>query len=63
MGGASNKLQDLNNRLYERAGAYVMQVSTEKSKIMVKSTANTSADINLVRSEKESPWRPQKSPD
>ena len=35
MGGTSSELHDLTNRLYEGAGAYGMEVSTEKSKIMM----------------------------
>ncbi|KAH3815413.1 hypothetical protein DPMN_143936 [Dreissena polymorpha] len=38
----SSKIRDLTNRLYERAGAYGMEVNAEKYKIMVKSTTNTS---------------------
>jgi hypothetical protein len=47
MGGSKEELQDLTNRLEGRAGAHGMEVSTEKSKIMVKSTINTSAEIYL----------------
>ncbi|KAH3748924.1 hypothetical protein DPMN_183413 [Dreissena polymorpha] len=32
MGGTNNELQDLINSLYERAGAYGLEVSLEKSK-------------------------------
>ncbi|KAH3822450.1 hypothetical protein DPMN_124228 [Dreissena polymorpha] len=47
MGGTSSELRDLTNRLYERAEAYGMEVKTGKSKIMVSSTTNTSADITM----------------
>ncbi|KAH3843487.1 hypothetical protein DPMN_117005 [Dreissena polymorpha] len=64
------------NRLYERATAYGMEVSTENSKIMVNSTTKTIADIS-INGEKlkevtrfkysvanpELPWRPQRCPD
>ena len=44
MGGSNGELQDLANRLVDRATAYGMEVSTEKSKIMTNSK-NISADI------------------
>ena len=47
MGGSEGELQDLTNRLIDRAVAYGMEVSTEKSKIMMNSTNNTSADISM----------------
>ena len=37
-GGSIGKLQDLPNRLVDRARAYGMEVSTEKSKIITNST-------------------------
>ena len=40
MGGSNGELQDLTNRLIDRATAYGMGVSTEKSKIMTNSTNN-----------------------
>ena len=46
MGGSNGELQDLTNRLVERATAYGMEVSTEKSKIMTNSMDNISADIS-----------------
>ncbi|KAH3879738.1 hypothetical protein DPMN_003644 [Dreissena polymorpha] len=51
MSGTSSELQDLTHILYGRAGAY--EVSTEKSKIMVKSTMNTSADITMNSQKRE----------
>ena len=45
MGGSNGELQDLTNRLADRATAYGMEVSTEKSKIMNISANNISADI------------------
>ena len=47
MGGSSGELQDLTNRLVDAAKAYGMEVSTEKRKIMTKSTNNISADISM----------------
>ena len=47
MGGINGKLQDLTNRLVDRARAYEMEVSTEKSKAMTNSTNNISADISM----------------
>ena len=38
MGGCSGELQDLDNRLIDRAMAYGMEVSTGKCKIMTNST-------------------------
>ena len=46
MGGSNTELQDLTNRLIDRARAYGMEVSTEKSKIMTNSTS-ISADISM----------------
>ena len=45
MGGSNGELEDLTNRLVDRATAYGMEVSTEKNKIMNYSTNNISADI------------------
>ena len=47
MGSSNGKLQDLINRLVDRATALRLEVSTEKSKIMTNSTNNTTADISL----------------
>ena len=46
-GGSNAELQDLTNRLVDRARAYGMEVSTEKSKIMTNNTNNISADISM----------------
>ena len=51
MGGSSGELQDLTNRLVDRATAYGIKVSTEKSKIMTNSTINISADNQHERPE------------
>ena len=51
MGGSSGELQDLTNRLVDRATAYGIKVSTEKSKIMTNSTNNISGDISNERPE------------
>ena len=47
MGDSNGYLQDFVNRLVDRATAYVVEVSTEKSKIMTNSTNNISTDINM----------------
>ena len=47
MGGSNRELQDLTKRLEEKAGAYGMEVSTEKSKVLVNSTTNTHAEIYM----------------
>ena len=47
LGGSNGELQDLTNRLIDRASAYGMEVSTEKSKIMTNSTNNTSSDLSM----------------
>ena len=47
IGSSSGKVQDLSNRLIDRAMAYRMEVSTEKSKIMTNSTKNIGADISM----------------
>ena len=41
------ELQDLTNRLIDRATAYGMEVSTENSKIMTNSMSNTCADTGM----------------
>ena len=43
IGGSYGEVQDLTNRLVDRATAYGMEVSTEKSKTMTNSTSNISA--------------------
>ena len=48
MGGNNGELQDLANRLVDRATAYGMGVSVEKSKVMTNSMNNTSADTGLA---------------
>ena len=45
---SNGELQDFTNRLVDRATAYGMDVSTEKSKIMTNSTNNISADISMI---------------
>ena len=47
MGGSYGGLQDLTNRLVDRATAYGMEVSTEESKTMTNSMNNISADISM----------------
>ncbi|KAH3696326.1 hypothetical protein DPMN_083789 [Dreissena polymorpha] len=48
MGGTISELQDLTNRLDEKAGAYRMEVCTGKSKIMVNITTNTSTEYKIM---------------
>ena len=47
MGGSNGELQDLTNRLADRATAYGKEVSTEKSKIMINNTNKLNADISV----------------
>ena len=46
--GNNGELQDLTNRLVDRATAYGMEVSIEKSKIMTNSTKNIIADVTTT---------------
>ena len=46
LGSSSGELQDFTNRLIDKAMAYEMEVSTEKSKIRTKSTNNISAVVS-----------------
>ena len=47
MGGSNAELQDLTDKLVDRAGAYGMEVSTEKSKIMVNSPTEEIGNIRM----------------
>ena len=47
MGGSNGEIQDLTNRLVDRATACGMEVSTEKDKIMINRMNNISADISM----------------
>ena len=47
MDSSSSELEDLTNRLVDRTGAYGMEASTGKGKIMTNSTNNFSADISM----------------
>ena len=47
IGGSNGELQDLTNRLVDRATAYEREAGTEKSKIMGNCTNNISADISM----------------
>ena len=47
VGSISGELQDLTNRLADRATAYAMEVSTGKNKIMTNGMNNISADISM----------------
>ena len=53
MGGSNGELQDLTCRFVDRATAYALEVSTEKSKIMTNSTNNISADTSINRQKLE----------
>ena len=44
--GGNFELEDLTNRLVDRATGYGMGVSTEKSKVLTNSTNNIGADIS-----------------
>ena len=46
VGSSEGELQDLTNRLVDRATAYAMEVIAEKSKITIDSTNKISADIS-----------------
>ena len=50
------ELQDLTNRLIDRATAYGLEVSTGKSKIMTNSMNNISADIRMNGQMLEEVW-------
>ena len=56
MTGSNGELQDLTNRLVDRATAYGLEVITEKSEIMNNSTNNISADINMNGQKLEEVW-------
>ena len=47
MGSRNSGLQDLTNKFEDRATAYGMEVSTEKSKIITNSRINISLDISM----------------
>ena len=47
MAGSNSELQSLTNRLVDRAGACGMEVSTEKSKVMVNSSSPADANITM----------------
>ena len=47
MGGSNGELQELTNRLVDRAKACRMEVSIEKNKILTSITSNFSADISM----------------
>ena len=47
MAGSNQELQDLTNSLASSASAYGMEISTEKSKVMVNSVNNTPANITM----------------
>ena len=47
LGGKNHELQDITDKLVVSAGAYSLELSTEKSKVMVNSTNHCSADIHM----------------
>lgn len=47
LAGSNLELQELTNKLVERAGAYAMEISTEKSKVMVNSIKDTTTNITI----------------
>ena len=47
MGGSEGELQDLTNRLIDRAAAYGMEVSTQNGKFMTNSPNLISAGITI----------------
>ena len=47
MGSSNRELKDLTNRLVDRATAYGIEVSSERSKIMTNSTNNTFEDFSM----------------
>ena len=47
MGGSNGELQDLTNRLVDRARAHGMEVTTENRKVTTNNTNNISADISM----------------
>ena len=51
MGGSNDKLQDITNRLGDRAKAKGMKFSTEKSKIMTNSKNSANISMNGQMSE------------
>ena len=54
--GGSIELQDLTNRLVDRATAYGLEVTTEKRKILTNSTNNISEDISMNGLKLEEVW-------
>ena len=47
MGGSVQELQDLTDRLITSLGAYGMEVSSEKSKVMANSANGTQVQIHM----------------
>ena len=56
MSGSYGTLQDLTDRLIDRAMAYGKEVSTEKGKIMTNSTNNIRVDISMNGQLLEEVW-------
>ena len=53
MGGSNAELQELTDKLATKAGAYGMEISAAKSKTMVNTNSNTTANITLKGEELE----------
>ena len=47
MGGNNDELQELTDRLSNNAGEYGIEISSEKSKVMVNSVDNTTVQISM----------------
>ena len=47
MGGSNKEHQDLINSIFAKAGDYGMEISAEKSKVMVNNTKNISTNITM----------------
>ena len=47
MGGSNNELQELTDRLSNSAREYGMEISSEKSKVIVNSGDNTTVQISM----------------
>ena len=56
MSGSYGALQDLTNRLIDRATAYGKEVSTEKRRIMSNSMNSISTDISMKGQRLEEVW-------
>jgi exonuclease III len=53
LAGSNEELQELSDKLVERAGSYGMEISTEKSKVMINTTDARSGKITLNQKQLE----------